>query len=592
MSEKMFNTRIIHKHDTAENWEKATGFIPMSGELVIYDVDENNKYARMKIGDGVTKISDLPFTKEIDSVPTSGSSNPVSSGGVFDALANKQDKLTFDSTPTENSSNPVTSGGIYTEVNSAKMAAGLAMPGSLKWDGIVGDRECIIVYEAPMGEGMSVRQAFVHISDYVPEILALIMAEIPAEERILPAVCSMGVNSMDTGGMHQIMPMQAQVADDMFIMGEGFAYVPTDGYSMEGLVFPKQGWYFIGFSGIMGDIETPLEYVSGLHIDMLNFPDTNGGGSDKYFEKKSETSVTELGDTLTWDGVSGKNIGASFGLFLVRMADCDLTPEELAAADITLTNSANNVGDIRVESVAGLTIAGDSNNDPYVFISYADNANLESIILPTKGIYFLNNGSVYCTSLTIAGYNFTNTTTTTQKIIKTEHLPEALRFGEITTEVHDDTLTWDGNTEGLANAVDVFYKVSDSTPTLTELNSETIVNFSNGSSYSNVVFSAGYDGIYAAQNPNGGPSCVVVVQESAAGVDVGGGLVFPESGTYFTLGIASFTINGYNGFVSKTTELVKIDPKYLPDGIGGGISSSEVDAKIEAAIGAAIAASY
>lgn len=65
MTEKTFNTRIIHKHDIELNWLKTPDFIPMSGELIIYDVDENNKYARMKIGDGVTKISDLPFTKEI-----------------------------------------------------------------------------------------------------------------------------------------------------------------------------------------------------------------------------------------------------------------------------------------------------------------------------------------------------------------------------------------------------------------------------------------------------------------------------------------------------------------------------------------------
>jgi len=28
MDEKMFNTRIIHKHDTQANWEKAVNFIP------------------------------------------------------------------------------------------------------------------------------------------------------------------------------------------------------------------------------------------------------------------------------------------------------------------------------------------------------------------------------------------------------------------------------------------------------------------------------------------------------------------------------------------------------------------------------------
>lgn len=48
-----------------------------------------------------------------DNSPTSGSTNPVKSGGIYTALAGKQATLTFDSTPTDGSSNPVTSDGIY-----------------------------------------------------------------------------------------------------------------------------------------------------------------------------------------------------------------------------------------------------------------------------------------------------------------------------------------------------------------------------------------------------------------------------------------------------------------------------------------------
>lgn len=49
----------------------------------------------------------------VDSAPTSGSTNPISSGGVYTALANKQDTLTFDDVPTDASDNPVKSGGVY-----------------------------------------------------------------------------------------------------------------------------------------------------------------------------------------------------------------------------------------------------------------------------------------------------------------------------------------------------------------------------------------------------------------------------------------------------------------------------------------------
>ena len=53
-------------------------------------------------------------TLDFDSAPTSGSTNPVTSGGVYAALAGKQDTLDFDSAPTENSDNLVKSGVIYT----------------------------------------------------------------------------------------------------------------------------------------------------------------------------------------------------------------------------------------------------------------------------------------------------------------------------------------------------------------------------------------------------------------------------------------------------------------------------------------------
>lgn len=60
-NEKVFQSRIQLKHDTEENWLKATNFIPKEGEIVIYDVDENNPIARFKIGDGTTKVNQLSF---------------------------------------------------------------------------------------------------------------------------------------------------------------------------------------------------------------------------------------------------------------------------------------------------------------------------------------------------------------------------------------------------------------------------------------------------------------------------------------------------------------------------------------------------
>ena len=56
MANKTFQGRIVQKHDTKANWEKATNFIPLKGEIILYD-DLNE----IKIGDGTTNINDLDF---------------------------------------------------------------------------------------------------------------------------------------------------------------------------------------------------------------------------------------------------------------------------------------------------------------------------------------------------------------------------------------------------------------------------------------------------------------------------------------------------------------------------------------------------
>lgn len=61
MAEKIFQTRIQLKHDTETNWDKAINFKPKDGEVVIYDVDDTHTLPRLKIGDNVTTVKNLPF---------------------------------------------------------------------------------------------------------------------------------------------------------------------------------------------------------------------------------------------------------------------------------------------------------------------------------------------------------------------------------------------------------------------------------------------------------------------------------------------------------------------------------------------------
>jgi hypothetical protein len=52
-----------------------------------------------------------------DNTPTTNSTNPVTSGGIYTALSTKQNTLTFDNTPTANSDNPVKSSGIKSYID-------------------------------------------------------------------------------------------------------------------------------------------------------------------------------------------------------------------------------------------------------------------------------------------------------------------------------------------------------------------------------------------------------------------------------------------------------------------------------------------
>lgn len=57
MANKEIKTRIQNKNDTSENWAKAVNFVPLKGEIIIY-----NDTLQFKIGDGTTLLSQLEFT--------------------------------------------------------------------------------------------------------------------------------------------------------------------------------------------------------------------------------------------------------------------------------------------------------------------------------------------------------------------------------------------------------------------------------------------------------------------------------------------------------------------------------------------------
>ena len=60
-TEKTLKTRVKMKHGKESEWKLATNFTPLIGEIIVYDADNNHTSPRLKIGDGSTKVNNLPF---------------------------------------------------------------------------------------------------------------------------------------------------------------------------------------------------------------------------------------------------------------------------------------------------------------------------------------------------------------------------------------------------------------------------------------------------------------------------------------------------------------------------------------------------
>lgn len=127
-------------------------------------------------------------------------------------------------------------------------------------------------------------------------------------------------------------------------------------------------------------------------------------------------------------------------------------------------------------------------------------------------------------------------------------------FGDMPTG--GDTLYWDGNTEGMVCFLDVYYKVSDATPSMGDFANGFVLN---GAQQVPEFLTALGDGAFIHAD-----GFFVVVPEDNMEIN---GEVIPSKGVYFLSNpgggavASSLTIPGYTGFpVTK-----KMEEKYLPD---------------------------
>lgn len=129
MAEKNIKSRIVHKHDTELNWSKATNFIPKQGEIIIYDIDSNHSYERFKIGDGITKVNNLPFAdaNKVDKISGKGlSTNDYTTAekNKLASIAEGANKTIVDSELSSTSTDPVQNKVVNAAINDLNTLVG------------------------------------------------------------------------------------------------------------------------------------------------------------------------------------------------------------------------------------------------------------------------------------------------------------------------------------------------------------------------------------------------------------------------------------------------------------------------------------
>ena len=55
---------VCHIHGTQAEWDSVKDFVPLVGQVIVYDKDDTYNFERFKIGDGVTTVEHLPFSDD------------------------------------------------------------------------------------------------------------------------------------------------------------------------------------------------------------------------------------------------------------------------------------------------------------------------------------------------------------------------------------------------------------------------------------------------------------------------------------------------------------------------------------------------
>jgi hypothetical protein len=198
------------------------------------------------------------------------------------------------------------------------------------------------------------------------------------------------------------------------------AYAPSSDAGI-----PEAGIYFVT------DVDTyasSLTYGSIKKLDPKYLPEGGVG-----YE-----GVTDMGDTLTWDGTPTDTVIEATGFQLHLISGNIPTVEELIGGAVTVMDNG-------VEREDVITFEGIEQYGQVIFVAELiavvtnDGVTFDDVTFPKKGVYFLYTSVdglvIYTKSLTIPNYNFTKTEV--HKIDK-KFLPESIHYYDSLSSVPAD----------------------------------------------------------------------------------------------------------------------------------------------------------
>ena len=233
-------------------------------------------------------ITGVQNTLTFDSAPTSASTNPVTSGGVYTALASKQNTLTFDSTPTASSTNPATSGGIYTalktlvirdKTEAQALAQSTSNPDYIYY---TSDTNCIVVNGHIYGRGGQLGAAFAFATDTSG------MATWDTSKLYLTPTATDGVYQVYSYENNS-WEMPGTISLDIPVSADAITYDLTNTPDL-------------GEGDVQSAIETLDEKVTDMHDDFIKewMPSFTPISSRYAIGSQNGVSFTNTNDNTTW----------------------------------------------------------------------------------------------------------------------------------------------------------------------------------------------------------------------------------------------------------------------------------------------------